>query len=89
MDLKVISSVFITIFLAELGDKTQLATLAFSSGESSRWSVFIGSATALIATSAIATVFGSVLSQYLPPAFLHRGAGILFIVFGVMYLIKP
>lgn len=89
LDLKVIGSVFMMIFIAELGDKTQLATLAFSSGESSRFSVFIGSSLALILTSAIATLVGGALSQYVAPFFLNKIAGILFIIFGFMYIVKP
>ncbi|MBI5816672.1 MAG: TMEM165/GDT1 family protein [Nitrospinae bacterium] len=88
MDIKTIVSVFTMIFLAELGDKTQLATLAFSAGESSKISVFLGSALALIATSAIATLFGGIISYYVPISFLHKAAGVTFIAFGAMYLFK-
>ena len=82
-------SVFAAVFLAELGVKTQLATLAFSAGEASKLSVFLGSAVALIATSAIATVFGGVLSYYVPVSYLHKAAGVTFILFGAVYLLKP
>ena len=86
MDWKLLTSTFGCIFLAELGDKTQLATLSLASGGSSRWVVFAGSAIALVATSAVAVVAGEALSRVVSPEWLKRGAGVLFLVLGVLFL---
>ncbi len=56
MDWKLMATTFLAVFVAELGDKTQLATLSFASSGQSRLSVFLGSALALVATSAIAVM---------------------------------
>lgn len=77
-------STFVSIFLAELGDKTQLAVLSFSGTESSRWTVFFGAALALVASTALAVLVGETLSQYLSPLWLKRGAGIMFLVLGML-----
>ncbi len=87
MDWKLFTSTFATIFLAEIGDKTQLATLSLAAGGSSRWSVFAGSALALVATSAIAVLAGEALSRAIPPIWLKRGAGVLFLGLGVFFLV--
>ena len=87
MDWKLFASTFAAIFLAEIGDKTQLATLSLAAGGSSRWVVFAGSALALVATSAIAVLAGEALSRAIPPIWLKRGAGVLFIVLGVVFLL--
>lgn len=88
MDWKLFAMSFGTVFLAELGDKTQLATLALAGGEGSRWMVFFGSALALVATSAIAVLVGGSLSRLVSPQTLQRGAGVLFLVLGIVYLVK-
>jgi len=80
------ATTFGSIFLAELGDKTQLATLSLASGGGSRWVVFAGSALALVVSSAIATVAGEAVSRVIPPIWLTRAAGVLFIVLGVWSL---
>src|SRR5687768_13442247 len=77
MDWKLFASTFGAIFLAEIGDKTQLATLSLAARGSSRWLVFAGSALALVATSAIAVLAGEALSRVIPPIWLERGAGAL------------
>lgn len=87
MDWKAFASIFAAIFLAELGDKTQLATLSLAAGGSSRWMVFAGSALALAATSAIAVLAGDALSRAIPPIWLKRAAGAVFIVLGVLFLL--
>jgi putative Ca2+/H+ antiporter (TMEM165/GDT1 family) len=82
MDWKLFASTFAAIFLAELGDKTQLATLSLASS-GSRWVVFAGSALALVASSAIAVLGGEALARLVPPHWIKRFAGALFVVLGV------
>jgi Ca2+/H+ antiporter, TMEM165/GDT1 family len=89
MDWKLFASTFGAVFLAELGDKTQLATLSLAAGGRSRWAVFAGSALALIATSAIAVLAGEALARAVPPIWIKRAAGALFIVLGVIFLARP
>ena len=86
MDWKLICTTFAAVFIAELGDKTQLATLSFASGGTSRLSVFIGAASALVATSLIAVVAGEALARVLPPKYLQRAAGAFFILIGAWVL---
>jgi putative Ca2+/H+ antiporter (TMEM165/GDT1 family) len=86
MDWKLFASTFAAIFLAEIGDKTQLATLSLAAGGSSRWVVFAGSALALVATSALAVLLGEALSRAIPPIWVKRAAGALFILLGLLFL---
>ena len=86
MDIKLFASTFAAIFLAELGDKTQLATLSLTAGSSSRWSVFLGSALALVTTSAIAVLAGDTVARYVSPRVLQRLSGVVFLVLGAVYL---
>jgi Ca2+/H+ antiporter, TMEM165/GDT1 family len=88
MDWKLFLSTFGAIFLAEMGDKTQLATLSLSANGASRWTVFAGSALALVATSAVAVLFGEALSQVIPPHWFKRGAGVMFLVLGILFLVQ-
>ncbi len=89
MDLKVLSTVFTSVFIAELGDKTQLATMLFASDkDTSKLTVFIGASVALVVTSALGVVAGSAISQYVSEKTLHYLAGIGFIAIGVWTLIK-
>jgi putative Ca2+/H+ antiporter (TMEM165/GDT1 family) len=86
VDWKLFASTFVAIFLAEMGDKTQLATLSAASGGASRWVIFAGAALALVATTAIAVAVGEGVSRVLPAVWTKRAAGALFIVLGVLYL---
>lgn len=86
MDWKLFASTFAAIFLAEIGDKTQLATLSLASGGSSRWAVFLGAALALVATSAVAVLAGEAVSRVLPPEWLRRAAGVCFLLLGAYFL---
>ena len=80
--------IFVTVFLAELGDKTQLATLLFAAEQNtSKAGVFIASAGALVLSSLIAVLVGSQLSVYIPPRALKLTAGIGFIAVGIWVLI--
>jgi putative Ca2+/H+ antiporter (TMEM165/GDT1 family) len=89
MSWKVLLTAFGTIFLAELGDKTQLATLSMAAGARAKWSVFFGAALALCASSAVAVVGGEAIARVLPPIWLRRIAGAAFIVLGLLYLLRP
>jgi putative Ca2+/H+ antiporter (TMEM165/GDT1 family) len=89
MDWRVFATVFATVFIAELGDKTQLATLLFAADkEVSKWLVFVAASMALIATSALGVLAGSAVSQHVSERTLHIVAGIGFIGIGVWTLWK-
>jgi putative Ca2+/H+ antiporter (TMEM165/GDT1 family) len=81
---KSFAAVFAAIFIAEIGDKTQLATLLFSAeGQTSRWIIFAGSAAALVAAAAIGVVVGAQLERFVKPQTLKLVAGAGFIVIGL------
>ena len=86
MNWPLFASAFTTIFLAELGDKTQLATLAMASGKTGKLAVFLGAALALVATTALAVAAGEVIGRFVPQIYLRRAAGVLFLVLGLYYL---
>ena len=89
MDWKVLLTVFAAVFIAELGDKTQLATLLFAADkEVSKWSVFIGASLALIVASAIGVLAGSILANYINEKYLHYIAGAGFCAIGVWTLLR-
>ena len=73
---KIFGSTFVTIFLAELGDKTQVSTLLMSAEFHSPWTIFAGAATALITTSLLGVLLGQWLSTRLSPRTLDVAAGI-------------
>jgi Ca2+/H+ antiporter, TMEM165/GDT1 family len=79
-------STFITIFLAEMGDKTQLATLLLSAQSGSPWIVFIGAGSALIATSLVGVLLGRYLAKALSPKTLDIAAGMLLMVISILLL---
>jgi putative Ca2+/H+ antiporter (TMEM165/GDT1 family) len=87
MQYKLLGSTFLAIFLAEMGDKTQLAAFALSSGSSSRWSVFVGASLALIATTALAVIAGGAIGRYIPEIWIKRAAGAMFIALGIAFLL--
>jgi putative Ca2+/H+ antiporter (TMEM165/GDT1 family) len=89
MDLKVMFTVFISVFLAELGDKTQLATMLFASDkEISKWTVFVGAALALVVAAGIGVLVGETLTKYINPKQLQYISGIGFILIGAWTLYK-
>ena len=87
MDWRVLLTTFGVIFLAEMGDKTQIAALTMAAEKKRPWEVFIAASLALAAVSAIGVIMGSVLSQHLPLEWIKRAAGVAFIVIGVLVLI--
>lgn len=89
MDIKVLLTVFATVFLAELGDKTQLATLLFAADkEVSKLTVFAGASLALVAAAGIGVLVGTLASQYINVKYLSYLAGIGFIAIGIWTLVK-
>lgn len=87
--MKILITVFTAVFIAELGDKTQLATMLFAADkEVSKITVFIGASLALILASAIGVMAGTVISQYVSEKQLHYVAGIGFIGIGIWTIMK-
>ncbi|MFM8440749.1 MAG: TMEM165/GDT1 family protein [Acidobacteriota bacterium] len=89
MDWKLFGTAFITLFLAELGDKTQLAVITMTSKNpawSSRISVFLGASLALVCVTLLGVVFGGVLSEYIPTDILQKLVAVAFIVIGLLML---
>lgn len=87
MDWRVILTTFGVIFLAEMGDKTQLAAMTMAAQTNKPWAVLIGASVALACVSAIGVVVGGALGQYLPLVWIKRAAAVAFIVIGVLILI--
>jgi len=87
MDLRVLVTTFGMIFLAEMGDKTQLAAMTMAAQTKKPWAVFLGAALALTAVSALGVVVGSVLGNYIPLDWVKRIAAVAFIVIGVLMLL--
>lgn len=86
--LKLLTPVFVTVLLAEMGDKTQLATMLFSAdGSISRWSIFIAASLALVLATAIGVVGGAWLARWIPPQMLQYGAGVGFVLIGIWTLL--
>lgn len=89
MDLKLLFSVFTVILLAELGDKTQLATMLFAADkEVDKLTVFLGASLALVLASAIGVLAGALMSQYINAKVLHYIAGVGFIAIGIWTVLK-
>lgn len=86
MDLKVLLTTFGMIFLAEMGDKTQLAAITMAAQTRQPFAVFLGASLALTAVSLIGVAAGSVLSNYLNPEYLHKAAAVAFILIGALML---
>jgi putative Ca2+/H+ antiporter (TMEM165/GDT1 family) len=89
MDWKVFLTIFASVFIAELGDKTQLATMLFAADqEVSKFAVFFAASLALIVASAIGVLAGTLLSEYIDPRKLQYVAGIGFIAIGLFTLFR-
>ena len=83
MDIKVFLTVFATVFIAELGDKTQIATMLFATDkEAGKFTVFVAASAALIVASAIGVIAGSLFSEFINERVLQYVAGAGFILIG-------
>jgi len=89
MDYKILLTVFASVFIAELGDKTQLATMLFAADkEVSKLTVFLGASLALVVASGIGVLAGSAISQYISAKQLNYIAGVGFICIGLWTLLR-
>jgi putative Ca2+/H+ antiporter (TMEM165/GDT1 family) len=87
MDFRLFATVFATIFVAELGDKTQIATLLYAADASRpKLTVFAASAAALVATSALGVLAGALVSEHLDPRVVRWAAGLGFVAVGLWIL---
>ena len=87
MDWRVFLTTFGVIFLAEMGDKTQLAAMTMAAQTKRPWAVFLGASVALAAVSALGVLVGSVIGDYVPLVWVKRVAAALFILIGVLMLL--
>jgi len=89
MSIKVFLTVFVAVFLAELGDKTQLATMLFAADkEVNKVVVFLGASLALVVATLIGVLAGGVISEYISEKQLHYVAGAGFILIGIWTLVR-
>jgi putative Ca2+/H+ antiporter (TMEM165/GDT1 family) len=88
MDMKLFFTVFGTIFLAELGDKTQLAVMALSAeNKNGLLSILLGSILALALTSLLGVLLGGVIAKYVSANIIQYIAGGLFIIIGIFIVL--
>ena len=85
MNPKLFFSIFCLIFMAELGDKTQLAVMA-KSAAGDKWTVFFAATLALACSTLVAVLFGSALEKFIDPKYIKMGAGCLFVIFGLIII---
>lgn len=88
MDWRVFLITFGMIFLAEIGDKTQLAAMTMAAESKKPWAVFIGAALALASVSAVGVLVGSVIGNYVPLIWVKRVAALSFIVIAILILME-
>lgn len=86
MEWKIFWTAFATLFLAELGDKTQLAVITMTSKTNAAVSVFLGAALALVLVTFLGVLFGSFITTYVPTEWLQRIVAAAFIIVGVLML---
>jgi len=86
MDFRVLITTFGIIFLAEMGDKTQLAAMTMAAQTKRPWAVFLGASLALVAVSGLGVVVGGLIGEYVPLEWVKRVAAVAFILIGVLML---
>ena len=88
MDLSLLISTFLTVFLAELGDKTQLATVALSGTSDRPLAVFLGSSSALVLASLLGAMAGGSIASLIPTEWLQLVAAVGFLIIGSQLLLR-
>jgi putative Ca2+/H+ antiporter (TMEM165/GDT1 family) len=83
---KPLLTAFFLVFLAELGDKTQLSTMMLASKSNSIWLVFVGSSCALVLSSLCGVLLGSVINKFIPELYIQIGSGVAFLIVGFLLL---
>ena len=87
MDISVMLPIFTSVFMAELGDKTQVATVCFMAGGGcGKSEVFWASSLALLLSTFLAVVFGAAIARLVPPSYLQIGAGVIFLIMGGLFI---
>lgn len=84
MDWKLLATTFGTLFVAELGDKTQLACMLMTAKTQKPWTVFLGSSLALVLVSFLGVMFAQFVCQYIPPNVIKKVAAVSFVVMGCL-----
>jgi putative Ca2+/H+ antiporter (TMEM165/GDT1 family) len=88
MDSRVFLTAFLTLFLAELGDKTQIAVMSLSASTKKPWAVFLGGTLALATLTGLAAVFGEAITRAVPELVLRRVSAVLFVGMGAWMWFK-
>lgn len=88
MDWKLVLTTFGMVFLAELGDKTQLLVFTLSSQHRAPWAVFLGASLALSLVSLLGVFVGGLVGEFLPTKYVQLGAGILFVAVGGLVIYR-
>ncbi len=87
IDFRAMLPIFSSVFMAELGDKTQVATVCFvAGGLCSKWEVFLASSAALVLSTLLAVIFGGFIAKFISPQILKALAGGVFIIMGGVFL---
>jgi putative Ca2+/H+ antiporter (TMEM165/GDT1 family) len=84
MNWKVLLTTFGLLFLAELGDKTQLAVISLTAKHKTPWAVFIGASLAMTTVTALGVIFGDVITKFIPGNILEKASAGLFILIGIL-----
>jgi len=86
MDWKIFWTAFATLFVAELGDKTQLAVIAMTAKTKTFLSIFLGASLALVLVTLLGVLVGSFITEYVPTEWIQRIVAVIFIAVGVLML---
>ena len=89
MNWSVFSTAFLTCFLAELGDKTQLAAMSLTASSRNPWAVFLGAALGLALVTGIGVFFGGAVMKLVSESVLRRGSALLFVGIGIWMWFRP
>lgn len=87
MFLQILLTTFWLVFIAELGDKTQIQTMVLTAKYKSILPVLLGSSIALVCSSVIGVLAGSIIEKFIPINYIQTGAGVVFIILGVLMLL--